>query len=88
MDAILSDLQNLANARAVNGALQSRFGFAYDQASITKSNMEAARSRIIDVDIAEESTNFARVNILTQASASVLAQANQTSQTALRLLMA
>ena len=88
MDGILSDLQNLANARAVNGALQSRFGFAYDQASITKSNMEAARSRIIDVDIAEESTNFARVNILTQASASVLAQANQTSQTALRLLMA
>ena len=88
MDSILSDLQNLANARAVNGALQSRFGFAYDQASITKSNMEAARSRIIDVDIAEESTNFARVNILTQASASVLAQANQTSQTALRLLMA
>ena len=88
MDAILSDLQNLSNERAVNGALQSRFGFAYDQASITKSNMEAARSRIIDVDIAEESTNFARVNILTQASASVLAQANQTSQTALRLLMA
>ena len=88
MDGILSDLQNLANERAVNGALQSRFGFAYDQASITKSNMEAARSRIIDVDIAEESTNFARVNILTQASASVLAQANQTSQTALRLLMA
>ena len=88
MDGILSDLQDLANARAHNGALQSRLGFAYDNASITKSNMEAARSRILDVDIAEESTNFAKYNILMQASTSILSQANQSSQTALRLLMA
>jgi flagellin len=88
MDAILSDLQNLANQRAKNGALQSRLGFAYDNASISKSNMEAARSRIIDVDIAEESTNFAKYNILTQASASILSQANQSGRTALQLLMA
>ena len=88
MDVILMDLQNLANARAKNGALQSRLGFAYDNASISKSNMEAARSRIIDVDIAEESTNFAKYNILTQASASILAQANQSGRTALQLLMA
>ena len=71
-----------------NGALQSRLGYAYDNASISKSNMEAARSRIIDVDIAEESTKFASFNILTQASASILAQANQTGRTALQLLMA
>jgi len=88
MDGILADLQNLANARAKNGALQSRLGYAYDNASISKSNMEAARSRIIDVDIAEESTRFASYNILTQASASILAQANQTGRTALQLLMA
>ena len=87
MDDILADLQNLANARAKNGALQSRLGYAYDNASISKSNMEAARSRIIDVDIAEESTNFASYNILTQASASILAQANQTGRTALQLLV-
>jgi len=87
MDAILSDLQNLANARARNGALQSRLGYAYDNASVSKSNTEAARSRIIDVDIAEESTKFATYNILTQASASILAQANQTGRTALQLLM-
>ena len=68
MDGILADLQRLANARAKNGALQSRLGYAYDNASISKSNMEAARSRIIDVDIAEESTKFASYNILTQAS--------------------
>lgn len=88
MSGILSDLQKLANARAENGALQSRLNYAYDQASIHKTNMEAARSRIIDVDIAEESTNFAKLNILTQAGASVLAQANATSQVALRLLSA
>lgn len=88
MDGILSDLQKLANARAKNGALQSRLNFAYDQASIHKTNLEAARSRIIDVDIAEESTNFAKLNILTQAGASVLSQANATAQTALRLLAA
>ena len=88
MDGILSDLQKLANARAQNGALQSRLNFSYDQASIHKTNLEAARSRIIDVDIAEESTNFAKWNILTQAGASVLSQANATAQTALRLLAA
>jgi flagellin len=87
MDSILVDLQNLANARAENGALQSRLGFSYDQASVSKSNMEAARSRIIDVDIAEESTKFATYQILTQASASILSQANQTGRTALQLLM-
>jgi flagellin len=88
MDGILSDLQNLANARAENGALQSRLGYSYDQVATTKDNMTAARSRIVDVDIAEESSNFARLNILTQAASSVLSQANSTAQTALRLLMA
>jgi len=87
MDGILSDLQNLANARAVNGALQSRMGYAYDQASISKINLESARSRIIDVDVAEESTNFAKHNIMTQAAASMLSQANATGRTALQLLM-
>jgi flagellin len=87
MQGILDDLQNLANARAKNGALQSRLNFAYDQASISKTNMEAARSRIIDVDIAEESSNFASKNILMQASSSMLAQANNTSRSALQLLL-
>ena len=41
MDSILSDLQNLANARAVNGALQSRMNYAYDQASIPRSMWRA-----------------------------------------------
>jgi flagellin len=87
MQNILDDLQRLANARAKNGALQSRLNFAYDQASISKTNMEAARSRIIDVDIAEESSNFASKNILMQASSSMLAQANNSTRSALQLLL-
>jgi len=87
MQDILDDLQRLANARAKNGALQSRLNFAYDQASISKTNMEAARSRIIDVDIAEESSNFASKNILMQSSSSMLAQANNSTRSALQLLL-
>jgi flagellin len=51
-----------------------------------KANLEAANSRITDVDVAEESTSLARYNILVQAGTSMLAQANQSSQSALRLL--
>ena len=53
---------------------------------LTKANLEAANSRIMDVDVAEESTRFAKYNILTQASAAMLSQANQSSSTALLLL--
>ena len=87
MDSILSDLQNLSNARAKNGALQSRMEFAYNNASVGKVNLEAARGRIVDLDIAEESTNFAKANIMAQAAASILSQANATSRSALNLLM-
>jgi flagellin len=49
--------------------------------------MEAARGRIVDLDIAEESSNFARANILSQAASSMLAQANNSSSSVLQLLM-
>ncbi len=49
-------------------------------------NLEAANSRIMDVDVAEESTQLAKYNILAQASAAMLAQANMTTSTALLLL--
>ena len=48
--------------------------------------MKAALGRIVDVDIAEESTELAKYNILTQASAAMLAQANSTADVALMLL--
>jgi len=87
MSAITADLQGLATMRATNGAYQSALNYAYNNASLGQMNMEAARGRIIDLDIAEESSNFARANILAQAASSMLAQANNSSSSVLQLLM-
>jgi len=76
----------VAASRAQNGAEASNFGFASDMLSANKTNLEAANSRIVDVDVAQESTAMARNNILVQASAAMLAQANQSSQVAMKLL--
>jgi flagellin len=54
--------------------------------AINKTNLESANSRISDVDIAVESANLARLNILQQAGTAMLAQANQSTQSLLRLL--
>ena len=59
---------------------------AYDLLSSNLVNLEAAHGRIMDADIALESTRFARHNILVQASASMTAQANQLSNVALSLI--
>jgi len=84
---INSAIQAIATLRASNGAEQSRLGFAADVLAINKTNLEAANSRILDVDIAEESAKLARFNILQQAGTAMLAQANQSTQSILRLLM-
>ena len=84
---ITSVIQELANLRATNGADQSRLTFAADMLAINKVNLESANSRIADVDIAAESTNLARLNILQQAGTAMLAQANMASQSVLRLLV-
>jgi len=83
---IQSAIQNLATIRANNGAEQSRLTFAGDMLAVNKTNLEAANSRIIDVDVADESTKLARYNILQQAGTAMLAQANQHSQSILRLI--
>jgi flagellin len=80
-------LQTLATLRANNGADQSRFNFAADLLAINKVNLEAANGRIVDLDIAEESANLARFNILQQAGTAMLAQANLSTQSLLRLLV-
>jgi flagellin len=80
-------LQNLATLRASNGSEQSRMTFAADVLAINKTNLESANSRIVDVDVADESSKLARFNILQQAGTAMLAQANQSSQSLLRLLM-
>ena len=79
-------IQNLAQLRAYNGSEQSRLNFAADVLVMNKTNLESANSRIVDVDIASESSNLARLNILQQAGTAMLAQANQSSQSLLRLL--
>jgi len=89
-DIELSDItdaiENVATMRAGNGAEQSRLAFAGELLTVNKANLEAANSRIVDVDVAEESTQLARWNTLVQAGTAMLSQANGSSQTALRLL--
>ena len=79
-------LENFASLRAENGGTMSRLSYSDEMISQMKSNMKAALGRIVDVDIAEESTNMAKYNVLTQASAAMLAQANSTTDIALMLL--
>jgi flagellin len=83
---ITDAIQNVATMRAANGAEQSRLGFATELLTANKANLEAANSRIVDVDVAEESTQLARWNILVQSGTAMLSQANQSAQTALKLI--
>jgi flagellin len=86
LSSITTAIQNVATFRATNGAEQSRLGFAAELLTTNKANLEAATSRITDVDVAEESTQLARWNTLVQAGTAMLSQANGSAQTALRLL--
>jgi flagellin len=83
---ITTAIQNVATMRADNGSEQSRLNFASELVTTNKANLESANSRIVDVDVAAESTQLARWNILTQAGTSMLSQANQSAQSALKLL--
>jgi flagellin len=83
---ITTAIQNVAAMRAQNGASQNRFGFATELLTVNKANLEQATSRIMDVDVASESTQLARWNILVQSGTSMLSQANQSSSIALKLL--
>jgi flagellin len=80
-------INNLASMRATNGAQQSRLSFSADMLAVNKQSLEAANSRIVDVDVAKESAQLARFNILQQAGTAMLAQANQSTQSILRLLV-
>jgi len=79
-------IQNIATLRADNGASMSRLRFAGEEMALQETNLIAANGRIVDVDIAAESTRMAKYNVLVQASASMLAQANSSSDIALMLL--
>ncbi|MGE3310936.1 MAG: flagellin [Limisphaerales bacterium] len=79
-------INRLAADRATIGAYQTRLNYTAEQLQVNKENLMAASSRIQDVDVAEESTRYARYNILVQSGTAMLAQANTMPQSALRLL--
>lgn len=79
-------INQLSNDRATIGAYQTRLNYTDEQLSVSAENLTAASSRIQDVDVAEESTRYAKANILVQSGTAMLAQANAVPQSALRLL--
>jgi flagellin len=83
--AVTAAIDTLNVARANIGAAQNRMDFAAGNLSITIENMDAARSSLLDLDIAHEMTNFTSKQILLQTGVAMLAQANQLPQSLLRL---
>jgi flagellin len=79
-------IQQLSQARAKVGATQNRMTVTVSNLAVTQENLTAANSRIRDVDVAQESANLTKSQILSQAGLAVLAQANQLPQSALSLL--
>jgi flagellin len=86
LEAVNSAISSLATNRGALGALESRLQATIQNLSIARENYASAESRIKDVDIAEEAANLARLSVLQQAGAAILAQANQSPQLALQLL--
>jgi flagellin len=82
----ISTLENVSFLRAQNGGAGSRLHFAYENLAKQKTNMRAALGRMVDVDIADESTRLATYNVLSQAAAAMISQANATADLALILL--
>lgn len=86
LTSVKAAITQLSTDRATLGANITRLTYTSEQLGVLKDNLAAANSRIKDVDVAEESTQYARYNILVQAGTAMLAQANANPQSALRLL--
>jgi len=86
LDKVRDAISRVAQDRAALGAVQSRLNFTNEQLSVTKENLSSAISRIADVDVAEEATQYARYQILVQSGTQMLTQANQLPNAALQLL--
>jgi flagellin len=86
LTAVKDAIAQLATDRASIGSNVSRLSYTADQLGVLRDNLTSANSRIKDVDVADESTQFARYNILVQAGTAMLAQANAMPQNVLRLL--
>jgi flagellin len=90
MTTVLGDLDKLidyvSSSRAAMGAVQNRLEYTVNALGIYQENLMAAESRIRDVDMAQEMTNFTKLQILQQSGTAMLAQANQSSASILSLL--
>ena len=86
LDAIQVALTSVNQKRGGLGALENRLEVTINNLQVARENFKAAESRIRDVDVATEAAELTRLNILQQAGAAVLAQANQVPQLALQLL--
>jgi flagellin len=86
LTTIKSAINQVATDRATVGATMTRLNYTMDQLGVLKNRLSAANSVIKDVDVAQESTQYARFNILVQAGTAMLSQANGVPQSVLRLL--
>jgi flagellin len=86
LDAVKAGISSLTTNRGTLGAAESRLNVAINNLQVARENFASAESQIRDVDVAEEAAKLTRLNILQQAGASVLAQANQQPALALSLL--
>ena len=86
IEAVDGALMQIDNMRGDLGAVQNRFESTIANLQNISENISAARSRILDADIAQETSKMTSQNILQQAGVSILAQANQAPQLALSLL--
>jgi flagellin len=84
--SIKTAITELSADRANIGAYQTRLNYVAEQLTVSRQNLSAASSQIEDVEVANESTEFARQNVLLQSGTAMLAQANQLPQSVLRLL--
>jgi len=79
-------LETVSRMRSGFGAVQSRLESTVNGLDVKNENLQGARSRIMDADVAKESADMASANVLQQASISVLAQANQSPMSAIKLI--
>ena len=86
IQAIDDAINNIARDRSTFGAIQNRLEHTVNSLGIYRENLQAAESRIRDVDMAWEMTNLTRLQILQQSGTAMLAQANMSSSSVLSLL--
>jgi flagellin len=86
LTAVNAAITQLSTDRATEGASLSYLNYTSNELSVEKTNIDAANSQISDVDVAQESTNYAKLNILVQSGTAMLAQANAMPQSVLKLI--